>query len=57
VFKNLKNFLDEIASYMWKEREGAIKDEPVKEHDHLMDALRYLGGGVAHRTEVKVRWL
>ena len=41
VFRNLPNLLDEIEQYRWKEKQDDIKDEPVKEYDHLMDALRY----------------
>lgn len=42
VFKTCKNFLDEIETYHWKEvRNGITKDEPEKENDHAMDALRY----------------
>jgi phage terminase large subunit len=33
------NLLREIGMYRWKENG---KDEPVKEHDHAMDALRYM---------------
>jgi PBSX family phage terminase large subunit len=37
---------DEPESYIWDTRQGMKKGEqPVKEHDHAMDALRYL---VAH---------
>lgn len=32
------NTINEFESYVWKPN----KDEPVKEHDHAMDALRYL---------------
>ena len=41
VFRGLVNTLDEMESYCWKEKGDKIKDEPVKEFDHLMDALRY----------------
>ncbi len=37
-----KNLLKERGSYQW--REG--KDEPVKENDHAIDALRYLVQGI-----------
>ena len=33
----------EFASYVWAEKQdGSVKDEPKKEHDHGMDAMRYL---------------
>jgi len=41
VFKGLVNLLDEMEQYRWREKEDSIKDEPVKEYDHLMDAMRY----------------
>lgn len=45
------NLLKEIGAYRW--RENAAKEEPVKENDHAMDALRYmvmaLDGGSAPR--------
>lgn len=36
---------EEPESYIWKEDSAGRKDEPVKENDHALDALRYL---VAH---------
>lgn len=33
---------DEPESYIWKEDSAGKKDEPVKENDHALDALRYL---------------
>lgn len=41
VFKGLVNLLDEMEQYRWQEKQDSIKDEPVKEYDHLMDAMRY----------------
>lgn len=36
------DLIKEIKSYKWKtDKEGRVLDEPVKFHDHLMDALRY----------------
>ena len=32
----------EFETYEWRNRDGAWIDEPVKEHDHALDALRYL---------------
>lgn len=34
-----KRWRQEAQSYVWDEK--AIKDQPVKENDHLMDAMRY----------------
>jgi len=40
--------LDEIESYHWKKVNDQIKEEPEKEYDHAMDALRY---GIIHIVE------
>lgn len=34
-----KNWIREAQSYIWDDK--AEEDKPVKEHDHLMDAMRY----------------
>jgi phage terminase large subunit len=39
VFNTCRNFLDEINSYHYDSNK--LKEEPVKDKDHLMDALRY----------------
>jgi PBSX family phage terminase large subunit len=39
VASNNKNWIREAQSYVWDEK--AEEDRPVKEHDHLMDAMRY----------------
>lgn len=38
------NTINEFESYIWKKvtNTGIVKDEPQKENDHAMDALRYL---------------
>ena len=43
------NFLAELESYAWeKDREsGEYRNAPVKENDHLMDAMRYAMEGVS----------
>lgn len=41
------NTINEFESYVWKPN----KDEPVKEHDHAMDALRYLQNALAEPAE------
>lgn len=35
--KGVDQFYDEIYQYVWDERTG----EPIKEHDHIMDSMRY----------------
>ena len=38
------NTINEFESYIWKKvtNTGIVKDEPQKENDHAMDAIRYL---------------
>ena len=38
---NCHNTLQELESYVWKQKKGNELDEPIKDNDHLMDALRY----------------
>lgn len=57
VFRGLSHLLDEWESYRWETRGEEVLDEPHKEHDHLMDALRYaltyaLAGAEARLTLV-----
>ena len=35
------DMIKELRNYRWKEKDGAFKDEPVKNMDHSLDALRY----------------
>jgi phage terminase large subunit len=42
ILSSSLKLLDEIRGYNFKQdRQGHVKDEPVKFNDHLMDALRY----------------
>ena len=41
VFRSLKWAVDELESYVWEKGQDGFKDRPLKENDHLMDALRY----------------
>lgn len=43
VHRSCQNLINEFQSYKWKD---GNKDEVVKEHDHAMDALRYLVMGI-----------
>ena len=36
------NTMRELESYCWKEKTGKPTDEPVKENDHICDAIRYV---------------
>ena len=42
IDKNSVNLINEIRAYKYKEdRDGNVKEDPVKFRDHLLDALRY----------------
>lgn len=42
ISRQSKHLIDEIRSYKWKkDKNDNILEEPVKENDHLCDALRY----------------
>tara|TARA_R100001594_G_scaffold150671_1_gene213381 strand:+ start:6230 stop:7540 length:1311 start_codon:yes stop_codon:yes gene_type:complete len=42
VSRNCENLIREFGSYEWMgNRDGTMKDQPKKEHDHALDALRY----------------
>ncbi|HEY1037147.1 MAG TPA: PBSX family phage terminase large subunit, partial [Candidatus Paceibacterota bacterium] len=41
ITKRSVNMQKEARSYMWKQKDGKILDEPVKANDHAMDAVRY----------------
>jgi hypothetical protein len=41
VFNTCKWFLDELEGYVWKKGDLGFEDQPVKERDDLMDAVRY----------------
>lgn len=43
IDKSCDNLVKEFASYIWDVKAGERgEDKPVKEHDHALDALRYL---------------
>jgi phage terminase large subunit len=44
VFANCRNLIREFGLYRWEEQKDgrAAKEEPHKENDHAMDALRYM---------------
>ena len=42
VHQRCSNLLREFGSYEWmSKQDGSMKDQPKKEHDHALDALRY----------------
>jgi phage terminase large subunit len=44
VLRSCRNMIGEFLDYAWAETQaaGRGKDEPIKENDHAMDALRYM---------------
>jgi phage terminase large subunit len=54
INKNCTNFISEIQGYIWKK--GTKEEVPVKDKDHLMDAIRYglfsIKAGSPQRTSV-----
>lgn len=51
---------DEITGYVWAVKpgnKGGLKEEPVKEHDHGCDALRYMVAARDLVGRTRVRWL
>lgn len=57
VFKGLNNLLDEIENYRWKVHNDSIVDEPVKEYDHAVDALRYAIQSLHTKYEPRIKAL
>lgn len=42
VHPECQNVINELQSYMWKQDANGIQlNEPIKEYDHMMDAIRY----------------
>jgi len=52
VFQGLVNLLDEIENYRWQEKQEKLRDEPVKEYDHAVDAMRYACFGIGKAAPV-----
>lgn len=48
VHPNCKNTILELSNYRWKkDRAGNFTNEPEREYDHIMDALRYCVGAIS----------
>ena len=45
---------DEVLEYIWNDR--TRKEEPRKEHDHGMDAMRYVVAAIDLAGQPRVRW-
>ena len=42
ITRGSENLMNELKTYKWKtDKNGKVLDEPVKENDHITDALRY----------------
>jgi len=51
VSPHCANLIAEFESYCWRESKSGLRDEPVKENDHALDALRYgLAGSIPEPT-------
>lgn len=49
-----QNFINEIQQYHWQtDKEGNVIERPVKERDHLLDALRYAVEALSLTPRVK----
>lgn len=42
VHADAVHLIDEFEQYQWAENRLGVRDQPVKAHDHALDALRYL---------------
>lgn len=51
-----KNTVKEFASYVWDSKAADRgEDEPVKQHDHAMDAVRYFCYTVLNNQTVRIK--
>lgn len=41
VFATCRHGIDELEGYVWRADPHRFRDKPVKQWDHLMDAVRY----------------
>lgn len=62
INRDAVNLVDEFESYQWAKNVHGVRDEPLKVHDHAMDALRYAIMGVDHPKVRKIeattqRWM
>jgi phage terminase large subunit len=58
IRKECKNLIEEFHTYAWSENKTILgKDEPIKQHDHCIDALRYFvaSSGVANHPYETVK--
>lgn len=50
IDKSCDNLIKEFASYIWDAKAGERgEDKPVKDHDHAMDAMRYMAYTIIRR--------
>lgn len=56
IDKDSVNLINEIKKYKWKvDKNDKVLDEPTKENDHLLDALRY--GVFTKSKQLNASWL
>lgn len=56
IHKDSVNLISEIKKYKWKvDKNDKVLDEPKKENDHLLDALRY--GVFTRSKQLNASWL
>lgn len=56
VWHKSSNLANELQSYKWrKDKNDNVLEEPIKEHDHLCDAMRY--AVFSHLNKHKRAWL
>ena len=57
LFINGSNLIRETQSYKWKtDKNGNILEEPVKENDHLQDAMRYAIHTHLNKPQINWAW-
>ena len=57
ITKDSINLLKEIKTYSWKQKDDKSLDEPIKDNDHLMDAMRYAVHSHINKVEPRVRFI
>ena len=55
ITRNCVETIKEMSMYRWTNKES--KEDPLKEHDHSMDQMRYVTMDVDNKKKVGVRWI
>ena len=56
VTRESVNLIDELRQYEWRKEDGKYINEPMDEHDHAIDALRYAAYTEYGGARVKARY-